>query len=138
MLEKLYEQASEPFPEFQLLKELFAYIDVRKDNQLDFQEFTQIFRNCTPPSLLMGTKPADEQQMMTKIMKNKEEGMPVREQTVPLFKHSPVYEEFINLMGRNRKYIQTEIEKESKESLVPFKLVEKIITGFAEKQNFKL
>lgn len=71
MLEKLYEQASEPFPEFQLLKELFGYIDVRKDNQLDFQEFTQIFRNCSPPSLLMGTKPADEQQMMAKIMKNK-------------------------------------------------------------------
>ena len=59
MLEKLYEQASEAFPELQVLKDLFAYIDVRKDGQIDFQEFTQIFRNCKPPSLLMGTKPVD-------------------------------------------------------------------------------
>ncbi len=41
-------------------------------------------------------------------------------------------------MGRNRRYIQTEIEKESKESLVPFELAERIIRGFAAKQNFKL
>ncbi len=87
----------------------------------------------------MGTKPADEQKMMAKIMKQKkEESMPVREQSVPLFKNSPVYEDFINLMGRNRKYIQTEIEKESKETLVPFDLVERIIKEFAEKQSFKL
>jgi Ca2+-binding EF-hand superfamily protein len=59
MVESLYHQASEPLLEFQLIKELFEYIDVRKDDQIDFQEFTQIFRNCTPPSLLMGTKPAE-------------------------------------------------------------------------------
>jgi len=37
MLETLYQQASESFPEFQLVKELFNYIDVRKDSQIDFQ-----------------------------------------------------------------------------------------------------
>lgn len=55
-----------------MIKELFGYIDVRKDDQIDFQEFTQTFRNCNPPSLLMGTKPVEEQKMMSKIQKNNE------------------------------------------------------------------
>lgn len=59
-------------PELQMIKELFGYIDVRKDDQIDFQEFTQTFRNCNPPSLLMGTKPVEEQKMMSKIQKNNE------------------------------------------------------------------
>lgn len=41
------------------------------------------------------------------MMKNNEEDKPVREQSVPLFKNSPAYEDFVNLIGRNRKYVQT-------------------------------
>jgi Ca2+-binding EF-hand superfamily protein len=57
MLRELYTQASEELPEFSIIKELFEHIDVRHDGLLDFQEFTQNFRNCKPPSLLMGTIP---------------------------------------------------------------------------------
>lgn len=31
MISKIYEQASEKLPEFQIIKEIFDYIDVRKD-----------------------------------------------------------------------------------------------------------
>ena len=40
MMKDLYAQASEPLPEFALLKEFFDHIDIRKDGTLDFQEFT--------------------------------------------------------------------------------------------------
>jgi hypothetical protein len=58
MVRNLYEQASESLPEFSNIRELFDHIDIRRDKYLDFQEFTQTFRNCDPPSLLMGTVPA--------------------------------------------------------------------------------
>lgn len=37
MMKELYHQASEPLPEFQQLEDIFRFIDIRKDNQLDFQ-----------------------------------------------------------------------------------------------------
>lgn len=37
MVSNVYQQASETLPEFQILKEIFNYIDVRKDEQIDFQ-----------------------------------------------------------------------------------------------------
>ena len=37
MLRDLYHQASEPLPELALIKELYDHIDIRRDNQLDFQ-----------------------------------------------------------------------------------------------------
>jgi hypothetical protein len=57
MLKELYSLANESLPELSILKELFEHIDVRRDGLLDFQEFTQNFRNCNPPSLLMGNIP---------------------------------------------------------------------------------
>ena len=57
MLKELYSLASESLPEFSVLKEFFNHIDIRSDGILDFQEFTQTFRNYNPPSLLMGTTP---------------------------------------------------------------------------------
>ena len=58
MLKDVYSQANQALPELSLLKETFEQIDVRRDGILDFQEWTQTFRNCKPPSLLMGTVPA--------------------------------------------------------------------------------
>lgn len=37
MLKELYSQASEPLPEFQQISDLFTFIDIRNDKQLDFQ-----------------------------------------------------------------------------------------------------
>lgn len=37
MLKELYKLASESIPEYSQLKELFDHIDIRQDNQLDFQ-----------------------------------------------------------------------------------------------------
>ena len=64
MLRSLYEQAAEALPEFAQLQDLFNYIDLRKDGQIDFQEWTQVFRNCAPPSLLMGTTPAPSDKLL--------------------------------------------------------------------------
>lgn len=58
---------------------MFNFIDIRKDNQLDFQEFTQVFRNCNPPNLLMGTTPAPSDQLLSSKVKNHEENKPIRE-----------------------------------------------------------
>jgi Ca2+-binding EF-hand superfamily protein len=78
MVEKLYGQADEKLPEFQQIKEMFSYIDVRKDDHIDFQEFTQIFRNCKPPSLLMGTTPANQHQLIAKMTSSKDANKPTR------------------------------------------------------------
>jgi hypothetical protein len=63
-----------------------------------------VFRNCNPPSLLMGTTPSAT--AVRTASKNKESTKPVREQSIPLFRHSPDYENFVQLIGRNRKYLQ--------------------------------
>ena len=72
MMKELYSQASEPLPEYQQLEDIFTLIDIRKDHQLDFQEFTQVFRNCNPPNLLMGTTPAPSNQLLSKTSASKE------------------------------------------------------------------
>ena len=128
MLKDLYTQASEPLPELAVLKEIFSHIDIRRDSQLDFQEFTQTFRNCSPPSLVMGTVPASGN-LVNKNKLDPERNMPVREKEVPLFKHSPEYEEFVKFMGRNRKYIQEKIEEElgRDQRLVAFPGVKNVI-----------
>lgn len=132
MVRDLYHQGSEPLPELAILKEIFEHIDIRKDNQLDFQEFTQTFRNCTPPSLLMGTVPAAGN-LKNQSKEDLEKDKPVREKEIPQFKHSPEYEEFVKFMGRNRKYLQERIEEElgKEERLVPFVNVKKVIQGAA-------
>ena len=89
MMRSLYDQASQPLPEFAQLDDLFQYIDLRKDGQLDFQEWTQVFRNCAPPSLLMGTTPAPSDRLVHGHHKDPEEHLPTREKTMPLFRHSP-------------------------------------------------
>jgi Ca2+-binding EF-hand superfamily protein len=66
MIKQLYVQAAENLPEYQQLEDLFKFIDIRKDGQLDFQEFTQAFRSCNPPNLLMGTTPAPSDQIISK------------------------------------------------------------------------
>lgn len=66
MLKELYNQASERLPEYQQLEDLFNYIDIRRDSNIDFQEWTQMFRTCNPPNLLMGTTPAPSDQVISK------------------------------------------------------------------------
>ena len=105
MLKNLYEQACEPLPEFSVIREIFDHIDIRRDNQIDFQEFTQTFRGCNPPSLLMGTVPATVD-LREKFKKDAEEEKPIKEKEVPKFKNSPIYEEFVKFVGRNRRYLQ--------------------------------
>ena len=109
MIKELYSQASEKLPEYQQIEDLFRFIDIRRDNQIDFQEFTQVFRTCTPPSLLMGTTPAPTDQMTSKLKVDKAAGMPNREKSIPRFRHSPAYEQFVQLIGRNRRYIEQRI-----------------------------
>lgn len=109
MLKELYTQASENLPEYQQIEDLFKFIDIRRDNQIDFQEFTQIFRNCNPPNLLMGTTPAPSDQVISKPKGDKEANLPTREKSIPRFRHSQAYEQFVQLIGRNRRYIQEQI-----------------------------
>ena len=75
----------------------------------------------------MGTTPIvpDKTQLIQKQQADKEEGLPIREHKIPLFKHSPQYEEFVKLIGRNRRYLQENVEKNnpSKQPLVHFKVV---------------
>ena len=70
-----------------------------------------MFRTCEPPSLLMGTTPAPADKIISKQTKDKEAGMSVKEKSIPKFRNSPIYEKFIHLIGRNRRYLQVEIEK---------------------------
>ena len=72
MIKEVYHSANQPLPEYQQLEDIFKFIDIRKDGQLDFQEFTQIFRTCNPPSLLMGTTPAQSDQLSFKLKADKE------------------------------------------------------------------
>jgi len=106
MLKEVYAQANEQLPEYQQIEDLFKFIDIRRDSQIDFQEFTQVFRNCNPPNLLMGTTPAPSDQVVSKPLIDKEATLPIREKAVPRFRHSPAYEQFVQLVGRNRRYIQ--------------------------------
>ena len=104
MLIDLYHKAAEPLPSIPILKEFFEHIDVRKDSLLDFQEFAQIFRNYNPPNLVMGTVPATND-LLCRPENDPEFGKSIRDKTVPEFKNSPRYEEFIRFISRNRKYI---------------------------------
>lgn len=79
MIKELYTLANESLPELSLIKEIFEHIDVRRDGQLDFQEYTQIFRNCNPPSLLMGTVPATREHQKAQSRVDKEKDLPTRE-----------------------------------------------------------
>lgn len=139
MVKDVYRQANEPLPQLAVIKELFEHIDIRRDSQIDFQEFEQTFRNCTPPSLLMGTVPASGN-LLKQARVDPEKDKPVREKEVPLFKHSPEYEEFVKFMGRNRKYLQERIEEQfgKQERLVDFKGVKDAIQSTAShnKLNF--
>lgn len=139
-MKELFAQAAESLPEYQQLEDLFTLIDIRKDRQLDFQEFTQVFRGCNPPNLLMGTTPAPSNQIISKQSADKEEGLPTREKSIPLFRHSQDYEAFVQLIGRNRKYIQEQIEKSNAEKVafIPFSTVEAIITAFCVKHGIKV
>ena len=56
MVRELYRLANEPLPEYAIIKELFEFIDVRKDQRLDYQEWVQTFRNHNPPSQIQGTR----------------------------------------------------------------------------------
>lgn len=71
MIQQLYTQASQNLPEYQQLEDIFQFIDIRKDGQLDFQEFTQVFRGCNPPNLLMGTTPAPADKIISKKVVDK-------------------------------------------------------------------
>ena len=137
MMRELYKQGNEECPHYQHLEDLFKYIDIRKDGQIDFQEWTQMFRTCEPPSLLMGTTPAPSDMLVSKQFRDKEAGKPVKERSIPKFRNSPVYEEFVHLIGRNRRYLREEIEKcnTEKAAFIPFKIVEKIICDFACKHK---
>ena len=106
MIRELYNQASEEVPHYQHLEDLFKFIDIRKDGHIDFQEWTQMFRTCEPPSLLMGTTPAPADMIISKQSRDKEAGKSVKEKAIPKFRNSPAYEEFVHLIGRNRRYLQ--------------------------------
>jgi hypothetical protein len=60
----------------------------------------------------MGTTPAPSNALtVNRSGQGSHVSVPVRERSIPKFRHSPEYEKFIHLIGRNRKYIQEEIEK---------------------------
>ncbi|MCB0370620.1 MAG: hypothetical protein KDD45_14640 [Bdellovibrionales bacterium] len=65
-----------------------------------------MFRTCNPPNFLMGTTPAPSDQIISKKQADKEASLPVKEKSIPKFRHSPVYEKFVHLIGRNRRYLQ--------------------------------
>jgi hypothetical protein len=105
MLKEVYGLASEELPQFQQLEDIFRFIDIRRDSNIDFQEWTQRFRTCNPPNLLMGTTPALEDKTAFRPSADKQAGIPVKERAIPKFRNSPAYEEFVHLIGRNRRYL---------------------------------
>ena len=96
-----------------------------------------MFRTCNPPNLLMGTTPAPSDQIISKPLVDKEANKPIKEKSIPKFRHSQAYEEFLHLIGRNRRYLQVEIEKSNTEKVafIPFENVEKVIREFAAKHK---
>lgn len=56
LVKELYKLGNEELPEYAIIKELFEFIDVRKDKRLDYQEWVQTFRNYHPPSQIQGTR----------------------------------------------------------------------------------
>lgn len=88
----------------------------------------------------MGTTPAQGNQIISKRASSSKESIPIREQSIPLFRNSPEYEKFVQLIGRNRKYIQEEIEKFNKEktAFIPFANVESIISNFSIKHGLNV
>lgn len=100
MVRDLYKLANEPLPEYAIIKELFEFIDVRKDQRLDYQEWVQTFRNHNPPSQIQGTR-----QPTTEKSTESESKQPVRLQPLPNFEQSTDFEEFTRFIGRNRKYL---------------------------------
>lgn len=81
-----------------------------------------------PPSLLHARRPASH------------DPTPVREQPIPLFRHSPAYEQFVQLMGRNRRYLQEELERSNTAgtAFIEFGVVERIMRGFTEKHKMAI
>ena len=60
----------------------------------------------------MGTTPAPSNALtVSRSGQGSNASVPIRERSIPKFRHTPEYEKFIHLIGRNRKYIQEEIEK---------------------------
>ena len=55
----------------------------------------------------MGTTPAPSNALtVSRSGQGSNASVPIRERSIPKFRHSPEYEKFIHLIGRNRKYIQ--------------------------------
>ena len=96
-----------------------------------------MFRTCNPPNLLMGTTPAPADQIISKPKIDKEANKPIKERSIPKFRNSQVYEQFVHLIGRNRRYLQEEIEKSNTEKMafIPFSSVDKVIREFAGKHK---
>ena len=137
MLKQLFNQGQKEMPHFQQLEDLFKFIDVRRDGNIDFQEWTQMFRTCSPPNLLMGTTPASTEQIVSRPKADKEEEISMKDRSIPKFRHSPAYEEFVHLIGRNRRYLQEEIEKNNAEktAFISFGEVERVIRELAGRQG---
>ena len=85
----------------------------------------------------MGTTPAPSDKVTTKPVQDKEAALPTREKSIPKFRNSPAYENFVQLIGRNRRYIQDEIEKSNPEktAFIPFEQVDQVLRDFAAKQK---
>ena len=140
MMKEICNQANEEPPSFQRLEDIFKFIDVRGDKNIDFQEWTQMFRTCTPPSLLMGTTPAPSNEVTSKPTVDLEAAIPIKERSIPKFRNSQAYEEFVHLIGRNRRYLQSEFEKSNKDksAFIPFSNVEEVIREFAGKHKINV
>ena len=85
----------------------------------------------------MGTTPAPSDQIISKTPLDKEAALATREKSIPKFRNSPAYEKFVQMIGRNRRYIQQEIEKSNPEktAFIPFGQVDQVLRDFAAKQN---
>lgn len=81
----------------------------------------------------MGTTPAPADEVVSRPVADREAGLAVREKAIPLFRNSPAYEGFVQLIGRNRRYLQEEIEKSNEErtAFIPFGKVERVLREFA-------
>lgn len=85
----------------------------------------------------MGTVPASKNHQKAKMENDKEKSKPIREKEVPLFKHSPEYDEYIKFIGRNRRFIQEKVEAQfgKEQRLVPFNDVNTILSEVAASQK---